>query len=596
MDAVGPHGPWSPRGNRANDVQALWVDQLKAAMWFAHETGHPEAERRWNEIRQRCARNFDRLFVRRNEGTVVDHLRADGPPGRQLRPNQIFCGELLDEATRARVLRTVTTRLTYDYGVASLSQDDENFHPYHQYEPYYPKDAAYHNGTVWTWLQGRLISELCRADRARTAYRLTRNAIHQILDRGCVGSQSELLDAVPRPGESEPRLSGTVSQAWNLAEFIRNAYDDYLGVNVDEYAKTLTVRPHLPASVATVTARIPLARGSLMMVIDARPGAKILTLDTRHVRDSLATSVELPSAGGEFSRTTFRLPPGKTVTIRYATSRVRVSASRGHISASTWTQRSVLPDSLLGPLPFATPTIRPGLRALRGPDYPLLSNAKIKSTNPQATTLCDATDPANDDVGEGHYTYPRSALFIPGSFDLLRFTVKADTANAYFTLKFRSLSDPGWHPEYGFQLTFAAIAVDRDSEPGSGRRDVPANAHYMLPPGYGYERLILVGGGIRVEDGAGNILAAYVPVAADAAHPLGDRSSGTITFAIPVEYLGTPMNGWRYTVLVGAQDDHGGAGIGEFRTVEQEAGEWHGGGKMRPNDPNVYDIMQVKSQ
>jgi carbohydrate-binding DOMON domain-containing protein len=44
-------------------------------------------------------------------------------------------------------------------------------------------------------------------------------------------------------------------------------------------------------------------------------------------------------------------------------------------------------------------------------------------------------------------------------------------------------------------------------------------------------------------------------------------------------------------VLVGAQDDHGGAGIGVFRNVEADAGEWHGGGKLSPGDPNVYDFI-----
>lgn len=594
MDAVGPNGPWSPRGNRANDVQALWADQLSAAAWFAHMTGHHDAATRWAELRQRCVRNFERLFVRHAEGFVVDHLRADGSSDRELRPNQIFCGDLLDEATRARVLRVVTTRLTYEYGVASLSQDDDNFHPYHRYEPYYPKDAAYHNGTVWTWLQGPLISELCRADRARTAFRLTRNAIHQILDRGCVGTQSELLDAIPRPGEQEPRLSGTVSQAWNLAEFIRNFYDDYLGVQVDEFSKTLSLHPHLPASVATVHARIPLRRGMLSVALDARPGAKTIAIDARGVPDTLAATVDLPSANDGFTRTVFLLPPGKTVSLNYASSGVRVSAGKGRISASTWELKSTVPDSLLGPLPFAPPVIRPNLRALRGPGYPLLSNASIKTTNPHAVVLFDTLDPARDDSGEGHYTYPRNPSFVPGSFDLLRFSVSVDTANAYFVLKFRSLSDPGWHPEYGYQLTFVAIALDQDNEPGSGRRDVPANAHYMLPPGYGYERLILVGGGIQIQDAAGNTLAAYVPIDSDAAHPLGDRATATIAFAVPLQFLGVPKDNWRYTVLVGGQDDHGGAGIGEFRNVEHDTGDWHGGGKEHPSDSNVYDILQVK--
>jgi glycogen debranching enzyme len=92
------------------------------------------------------------------------------------------------------------TQLTYPYGVASLAQTDDNFHPYHEFPPYYPKDAAYHNGTVWTWLQGPVISELGAGGKEETAFVLTQSVIHQILDRGAVGTQSELLDALARPG------------------------------------------------------------------------------------------------------------------------------------------------------------------------------------------------------------------------------------------------------------------------------------------------------------------------------------------------------------------------------------------------------------
>src|SRR3990172_814704 len=35
MDAVGQEGPWSPRGNRANDIQALWYRQLLVSTAFA---------------------------------------------------------------------------------------------------------------------------------------------------------------------------------------------------------------------------------------------------------------------------------------------------------------------------------------------------------------------------------------------------------------------------------------------------------------------------------------------------------------------------------------------------------------------------------
>jgi carbohydrate-binding DOMON domain-containing protein len=103
--------------------------------------------------------------------------------------------------------------------------------------------------------------------------------------------------------------------------------------------------------------------------------------------------------------------------------------------------------------------------------------------------------------------------------------------------------------------------------------------------------LVLVGGGIRIQDQQYRTLAAYVPAEFDAADPIGDASTATIRFALPVTLLGLPEAGWTFTVLVGAQDDHGGAGIGEFRTVNREAGEWFGGGKMNPEESNIYDML-----
>lgn len=74
-------------------------------------------------------------------------------------------------------------------------------------------------------------------------------------------------------------------------------------------------------------------------------------------------------------------------------------------------------------------------------------------------------------------------------------------------------------------------------------------------------------------------------------NPLGNVREKRVAFAIPNTYLGNPDEKWRYLVLIGAQDDHGGAGIGVFREVQRAAGEWHGGGKQDPAGPNVYDVI-----
>ncbi len=588
MDAVGPDGPWSPRGNRANDVQALWAQQLDAGVWFATELGDAKSAREWYDVLARLKKNFTTYFITKDG--VVDHLTRDGHGDVHLRPDQIFVGNLLDDSTRACVAQTVLESLTYEYGVASLSQDDDNFHPYHQYEPYYPKDAAYHNGTVWTWLQGQLISELCRFGKQDVASTLTRNSVHQILDRGAVGTQSELLDAVPRPGEKEPRLSGTFSQAWNLAEFIRNFYDDYLGVKFNNYRHTFVLRPSLPAALGKVRARINLGGSSFQIVVDEHANTRSVIVISTTLRQPDTCNVILPTSDGTQAKISFVLPGNSTIHLSQRGKNIAVSTN-GKTSSFTRDFSRIPSYGILRQLEFAKPKIKPGLKALRGPSYPLIPHSRIKSTNPLARGLVNVSDPTGDDIGTGAYTYPSHPYFKSGIFDLTHFSVSVDDSNTYFILKFKALSNPGWHPEYGFQLTYAAIAVDTDGVPGSGTRLVPANSSYMLDEKHAFEKLILVGGGVQLQNNAGTILAAYIPLENDGRDPLGTVATSTIRFALPLSYLGRPDSNWTFTVLTGGQDDHGGAGIGEFRTVNETVGEWNGGGKVKPGDPNVYDVL-----
>jgi glycogen debranching enzyme len=591
MDAVGTDGPWSPRGNRANDIQALWARQLDAGIWFATQLGDSTSARTWQEKVIQLKRNFPATFL--SNGIMADHLTSDGRANIHSRPNQIFVGDLVDDSTRAAIVRTVVSALTYDYGVASLSQDDENFHPYHQYEPYYPKDAAYHNGTVWTWLQGQVISELCRFRKEEIAAKLTANTVHQILDRGAVGTQSELLDAVPRQGEKEPRLSGTFSQAWNLAEFIRNFYDDYLGIHVDRYYHRLVLRPSLPKSFGMVKARINLDDRAFQIEVDQHSNPKTVKVKSPQLEGSGKGVFVIPSTPGTVAEVPFEIESESQISLTVLDTLITLVTSGKNLPMPSNTVYEKIPsfDQILGDIAFATPKIVAGLRSLRGPDYPLISHSRLKSTNPLAEILVDAVDPADDDVGSGSYKYPLHPHFKSGIFDLLRFTVSVDDSNAYFTLNFKALFNPRWHPEYGFQLTYAAIAIDIDGIPGSGVQLVPHNSHYMLNEKYAYEKLILVGGGVRLEDNKGDILAAYIPAQADETNPLGNIETATISFAVPLSYLGKPSTNWTFTVLTGGQDDHGGSGLGEFRTVNRDAGEWNGGGRTRGDESNVYDTL-----
>lgn len=588
MDAVGPDGPWSPRGNRANDVQALWAQQLEASEFFAARVGDVTSARRWNDALVRLRMNFRKYFI--TAAGIADRLQRDGSADLTLRPNQLFVSPLLSDSERKSMVETVVTRLTYPYGVASLWQGDDNFHPYHQYEPYYPKDAAYHNGTVWTWLQGPLVSELCACTSESLAFALSENSVHQILDRGAIGTQSELLDAIARPGELEPRLSGTFSQAWSLAEFVRNFYDDYFGVRYNGLMRRLTVAPHLIRSFGEVTARLNIEGSGLTIRVKPGPKKEIEISAPEGLLHELKVDVLIHDGRKEHSLGQIVLRAGSQ--IRFSLEGDSLVARSAQTKRQSTPQRHASFPCFSGPLHFAEPHIRPDLKALKGPDYPLLRHDLVVLDNPNAIVLAKASRP--DSGTRIKYSYPRNPNFVPGSFELRQIQVSRDSLNVYFTISMRSLSNPGWHPEYGFQLTFIAIAIDEDGLRASGTLRVGRNAQYTLDAMHGYEKIIFIGGGIRVENAQGNVLASYVPMGEDVSHPLGDASSGRIHFAIPLALIGMPTSDWTFTFLTGGQDDHGGAGIGEFRTVNKERGEWNGGGKVHPDDPNIYDSMVVQ--
>ncbi|MBK6765043.1 MAG: hypothetical protein IPG71_01675 [bacterium] len=130
----------------------------------------------------------------------------------------------------------------------------------------------------------------------------------------------------------------------------------------------------------------------------------------------------------------------------------------------------------------------------------------------------------------------------------------------YFELTLDSLAQPGWHPEYGFQLTYAALCLHT---PTARRTDLGANSNLVMQSPF--ERVIYVGGGLRVEDAAGTTLAEFIPRTTEDA--FGDVATKTISFCLPKTLFPPREANWEWTVLCGAQDDHGGAGIGEFRAV-----------------------------
>ena len=253
--------PCSPRGNRAVDIQALWYGQLSAAVQMAQYMGKKDDAARWQAAADKLKGNFEKDFV--VDGTIVDHLNADGTPDRQIRPNTMYAYELISsDSLKMNDLRTTWTHLVYPWGVSSLDQMDENFHPYHEQWHRYHKDDAYHNGTVWLWQNGMAMQRMIEYGQEQKAYKLFSNMNRQALDEGAVGSLAENADAWCRPGKTWVRRSGTFLQAWSNAEQIRVWSQCFLGVKPDMLNSRIAIAPRLPMKI-DVNTRMRIADGCL---------------------------------------------------------------------------------------------------------------------------------------------------------------------------------------------------------------------------------------------------------------------------------------------------------------------------------------------
>jgi hypothetical protein len=210
----------------------------------------------------------------------------------------------------------------------------------------------------------------------------------------------------------------------------------------------------------------------------------------------------------------------------------------------------------------------------------VLGAEQISRSNPLAIPTLTRTDPDGDDWGTtATYTYP--GRFPDGVLDASYVEIAEDDSTTYFRVEFANLVSGS---ELGFQPTLVALAFDTEED---GKRDVGRNSLYRFQQTEGYEYIVFVGEGLRIEDAQGRVLGEFTEVG-DA---LFNVDEAAVTFSLPKFVLPDLGRGTDVTVLVGARAE--GGGIGEFRRVQEQGDQNIGGGKINPTDPNVYDVVNA---
>lgn len=570
------------RGPEAVEVQARYYANLGTMERLATIMGVRRQAEAYRDTAAAFERRFERAFVQERNGDVVlaDSRDAAGRPSPALRPSALYALRRFDlgAETERSALRHLAETLVYPHGVSTLVQGDSAFHPYLNEPEFYEPAAARYEGTVWTALTGPLVSLLVEHGAEGLAYEQTEVLERLLLEQGVVGAVAENLDAHPRAEGEAPEAGGAPVQPWTLAEFVRNAFEDYAGIRYAE-GHEVVLEPHLPAGWGETRARFRLGAGFVRATIRQSEGELSVGIATEG-RLPRGARLRVRGLGREKALPLVReqeraLVPVDTASVTLTASAVTVDGQDVEADTSYAAPEVGFWDGFAWARPRLLreyPVMRLVRRARR------LEPRQVARTNPTALPILSRTDPAGDDWGAtATYTYPPG--FPEGILDATYLEIARDDSTLYFRVEFTNLADEA---ELGYQPTLVALAFDTEE---GGQREVGRNANYRLAPTAGYEHIVFVGDGIRVEDARGRVLGEVAR-----AEGLVSAEEGLLQFALPSFVLPVPRRGAGVTLLVGARDA---AEPMTFRTVRAQADGDHGGGKLNRRDPNIYDVLNA---
>ncbi len=220
MDAKVDDWVVTPRRGKAVEINALWYNALcLLANWLCEERDDPES-RRLREYAERAHESFNRRFWYAAGGYLYDVVDGEQGDDASVRPNQVFAISLPNPVLKRDkwepVIAMVRDKLLTPYGLRSLAPGEPDYKPMY-FGDLRARDAAYHQGTVWTWLIGPYIDALLKLHPEQVAEaRSLLTAFGPHLSEAGVGTISEIFDAEP---PFTPR--GCIAQAWSVAEVLR---------------------------------------------------------------------------------------------------------------------------------------------------------------------------------------------------------------------------------------------------------------------------------------------------------------------------------------------------------------------------------------
>jgi predicted glycogen debranching enzyme len=220
MDAKAGEWVVTPRRGKAVEINALWYNALRLMEGWLIGAGDRPAAERMASAADKVQASFARRFWNEASGHLYDLVDGEHGDDAACRPNQLLAISLphavLAPERWASVLGVVERELLTPVGLRSLSRSHPDYkRTYHG--DLLTRDAAYHQGTVWSWLIGPYIDARLRVHpEDLTGARRALDGLISHLGEYCIGFVGEVFDA-----ESPFTPGGCVAQAWGVAELLR---------------------------------------------------------------------------------------------------------------------------------------------------------------------------------------------------------------------------------------------------------------------------------------------------------------------------------------------------------------------------------------
>ncbi|HEY0679035.1 MAG TPA: amylo-alpha-1,6-glucosidase, partial [Chitinophagaceae bacterium] len=215
-------GDWvvTPRTGKAVEVNALWYNALNIYAYLLKLNNEDDTAKEVIGDVEKIRENFTKLFWNEEGGYLYDVIGDDFNDD-AFRPNQLFAiglpFPLIKGAKAKKILKLVSEKLYTPVGLRSISRDDPSYVGKYGGDAFH-RDAAYHQGTAWSWLLGIYIDAIMKAGgkegREQGIEIISNFASH--LNEACIGSVSEIYD-----GDEPYHPRGCVAQAWGVAEILR---------------------------------------------------------------------------------------------------------------------------------------------------------------------------------------------------------------------------------------------------------------------------------------------------------------------------------------------------------------------------------------